>query len=65
MTCTGYLADKCLGWQLAIQHDVIQDDAEVANTGGGTGDVIPESVWSMFSIFLHAGFGAKPDGLSL
>jgi len=56
---TGYLADVFLHWPLTIH-----DDSKVANTGGGTDDVIPDMQFEVFVFYLlQADFGAKPDDL--
>ena len=58
-TNTGSLADVFLHGQLTVH-----DDAEVANDGGGTDDVIPDMQCEMDVFhFLQAGLGAKPDGV--
>ena len=60
ITYTGNLADVFLHGQLPVQ-----DDAEVANAGGGTYDVIPDMQCEVDVFhFLQAGLGAKPDDLS-
>jgi len=55
----GYLDDVFLYWQLTTH-----DDSQVANTGGGTDDVIPDMHFEDFNFYLlQAGFGVKPHDL--
>ena len=63
ITYTGYLADVFLHRQLTVQ-----DDTEVADAGGGNGDVISneqcDCVRSMFANFFQVSLSAEPDDLS-